>query len=147
MEKIPKDYFVDKYVEFIKKLCIKYNQIPTPFEKLKISDFIKIKNYKVTSKMWKYQRHHIDEMWISGAILASMKKEYAQGLSVVCSNEEHLFLHYLIVCNNQTSPNDGMLMQTDLAFWDRVVKKMCQENNIIYNKNWTSLLSSFKWNS
>ncbi|QJR44384.1 hypothetical protein [Mycoplasma miroungirhinis] len=137
-----KDYFENKYVEFIHYLCIKYHQKPTPFSKLKIIDVIKTKNSKITKSMWKYQRHHIDEMWISGVILASSEKEYHQGLSIVCSYEEHLFLHYLIVCSNQTSPNNGMLMQTSLSFWNKTIIKMSKKYDIIYLKDWALLLKS-----
>ncbi|WP_051617743.1 hypothetical protein [Mycoplasmopsis iners] len=133
--------YVNYYFKVVEQLLKKYNQIPTAYKDLKISNIVG-KNYKVNGN-WKYHRHHIEEIFLSGAFLQSDKEHYAQGLSLVVSIEEHSFLHYLIVNAGLTEPNDGMLMSISLTQWDTWAKEFCKIYNIPYDPCWTKKLTHY----
>ncbi|WP_262337581.1 hypothetical protein [Mycoplasma nasistruthionis] len=114
---------------------------PLPFDKLKIVNYYK--NYKLNETYgWKYQRHHIEEIYISGAILQTYKEAYAKGLSIIVTQEQHCLLHYLIVLAQTTIPNNGMLVQVDIATWDKFVKQQCEIFEVEYVPNWHDYLKS-----
>ncbi|QDF64986.1 hypothetical protein FIV53_01540 [Mycoplasma nasistruthionis] len=130
------------YFQVVEKL-LKYHNMrqPLPFDKLKIVNYYK--NYKLNETYgWKYQRHHIEEIYISGAILQTYKEAYAKGLSIIVTQEQHCLLHYLIVLAQTTIPNNGMLVQVDIATWDKFVKQQCEIFEVEYVPNWHDYLKS-----
>ncbi|CAT04704.1 Uncharacterised protein [Mesomycoplasma conjunctivae] len=132
------EYFIEQYFYFIEKL-VKQNRPSDKYKNLKIGKYYKnfiVKDKFLKTNVWFYQRHHIEEISISGAILQANKEKYENGLSIILTWEEHAFVHYLIVCANTTLPNYGMLMQLDFTTWDQIAKKYCKEYNIKYIENW-----------
>ncbi|WP_347952431.1 hypothetical protein [Mesomycoplasma hyopneumoniae] len=130
------DYFINAYFDFLKKL----GRPIKPYSELRIRDYTK--NYQIllknnqNKKIWFWQRHHIDEIHTSGAILMANQEIYDRGLTVLVNWKEHAFLHYLIVCAQTTSPNFGFLMMVNFNIWDEIVRKFCSFYNIKYIKNW-----------
>ena len=68
------------------------------------------KNERVESCGWKFNRHHIEEISISGTRLKKLP-QYETGEVIIVDLTEHLLLHYIIVMAGTTKPNTGMLMQ------------------------------------
>ncbi|WP_051622790.1 hypothetical protein, partial [Mycoplasmopsis primatum] len=126
------------YFDVIKQISL--NHPIDKYNKLKISNYYK--NYRVkTSKgmMWKYNRHHIIEIYISGALLwndSLIAQKYLNTDSIIVTLEEHAFLHYLIVLSQNTFPNDGITNQISYGEWIKIIKKLCVEYNIPYIENW-----------
>ncbi|MCL2642988.1 MAG: hypothetical protein FWD52_05720 [Candidatus Bathyarchaeota archaeon] len=94
---------------------------------------------------WKYARHHIDEIKISGAILKDMP-EYQTGQAIIVDLMEHLLLHYIIVMANTTEPNHGMLVYLQycddpLATWEKYAIAGCKKFAIEFDENWTKNLT------
>ncbi|UUD36420.1 hypothetical protein NPA08_01105 [Mycoplasmopsis citelli] len=132
--------WVSIYFEVLNKILDKY-QLNNflPYKDLRIKDYVK--NYKISENSWKYQRHHVDEIFISGAELMLDKEKYNNGLSLIVSFEEHCFLHYLIVLSDLTNPNHGMLMQISLEQWDAIIRKQCYFFNVKYIEDWVKNLT------
>ncbi len=132
--------WINQYGAFIIKL-LKSGRPKGVYKSLAIKKYYE--NKRNEFGQWIYHRHHIDEIIFSGAILKQNKLAYDQGLSIIVSIEEHLFLHYLIVCANTTYPNHGMLLSIDLnmALWEDVVQKYCEMYNIEYKTNWKDNLT------
>ncbi|ATP59955.1 hypothetical protein [Mesomycoplasma dispar] len=139
-------YFISQYFDFIKKL----NRPIKPYSELQIREYAK--NYQVLlknnirNKIWFWQRHHIDEIHTSGAILMANKEVYDKGLTVIVSWKEHAFLHYLIVNAETTSPNFGFLMMVNFEIWDEVARDFCKKYNIKYVPNWHTKFSGLENN-
>ena len=104
---------------------------------------LNIKSYYANEEIencgWKYNRHHIDEIKISGAILKETP-EYKTGEAIIVDLMEHLLLHYIIVMAKTTKPNYGMLMtlrtcDDPLETWEKYAKEGCQKFNIEFDKN------------
>ncbi|MDR2719337.1 MAG: hypothetical protein LBC03_00835 [Nitrososphaerota archaeon] len=94
---------------------------------------------------WKYARHHIDEIKISGALLKNMP-EYQTGQAIIVDLTEHLLLHYIIVMANTTNPNHGMLVYLQhcddpLATWEKYATEGCKKFAIKFDKNWKKKLT------
>ncbi|MDC4182175.1 hypothetical protein [Mycoplasma bradburyae] len=106
-----------------------------------------LKNFKPKKykNSWFYQRHHVDEIYCSGAILKEDQNLYDNGLCLIVNIEEHAFLHYLIVMSQTTIPNYGMLLQISLQQWDSINKKYCEKYNIPYIKNWPEYLRGLEF--
>ncbi|KDE42910.1 hypothetical protein [Metamycoplasma hyosynoviae] len=132
------------YFEVIKKMS-KTNPI-AKFNELKISDYYK--NYKVpTSKgmMWKYNRHHLIEINITGALINSKgleSRELINTPAIIVSLEQHAFLHYLIVLTQRTLPNDGIRLQISDHEWDKIIQEQCKIYDIPYISNWPSYINN-----
>ncbi len=134
------------YFNVIDHLKEKYRQKPFPYK-----DKTMIKKLGLVNKQckeyndnWYYQKHHIIEIDVSGATLKNDKERNDNELAIVCNIEEHAFLHYLIVCNQSTKPNHGFLLMMNLEQWDNAVKKLCQEYNVPYDKDWKTKLTCYK---
>lgn len=130
------NYFISQYFVFLKKL----NRPIKPYSELIIKDYAK--NYQIilrnnlNKKIWFWQRHHLDEIHTSGAILMANKEVYDKSLAVLVNWKEHAFLHYLIVCAQTTSPNFGFLMMVNFEIWDKIARDFCNRYNIKYIENW-----------
>ncbi|MFV8475816.1 hypothetical protein [Mycoplasma sp. 1932B] len=133
-------YYVKKYFEVIDKLIEKYKALEpnynvSIFKKLKISNYFE--NYRYLGDQWFYQRHHIDEIFISGVIYkAEYKEEYDNGLSIIVDIKEHAFLHYLIIMAQSTAPNNGMDIQVSREEWDEIIREYCEKYDCMYDQDW-----------
>lgn len=94
-----------KYNDFVKNL--KINRPVGPFNKLKIKDYFT--NERLEYGIWKYQRHHLKEITISGATYKTMP-EIQTDDAILVDYIEHFLLHYLIVLAETTTPNHGMII-------------------------------------
>lgn len=112
-----------------------------PYKKLNLKDF-GLDNYKEQGK-WFYNRHHIDEINISGAILKEDKVMYQTSGAMIVNYKEHALLHYIIVLTGKTAPNDGMLNMMSLQEWDIAIKEMCKDYDVPYVHNWRDYLKSY----
>lgn len=103
-------------------------------------------NEKVENCGWKYCRHHIDEISISGSDLKA-KPEYETGEAIIVDVVEHSLLHYIIVCANTTTPNHGMLLmfraEDPLDTWEEFAKEGCKKFNIEFDENWRENLADY----
>ncbi len=141
--------WVKKYYEVIDKFKLN-GKIVDGFNRIKIEKYYK--NFRNEIGQWNYQRHHINEIKISGAILKSdFNENYKKDLAILVTFDEHLFLHYLIVMAKTTSPNDGMLVPLNLWFkdenksieyWDKKIQEMCIKYNVDYIRDWPSRLDT-----
>ncbi|MFV9451840.1 hypothetical protein ACNF36_02890 [Mycoplasma sp. 4463] len=129
------------YFDLCDRIIKEYNTKILPFRHQNIKLY-KLSNYQ-ENEQWFFHRHHIDEIHISGAELKTDKEAYRNGLSIVVSYEQHALLHYLIVLNNETYPNHGMLMMMELKEWDEIVQKRCKKWDIPYVPEWKQNLSIF----
>ncbi|HKM29907.1 MAG TPA: hypothetical protein VJZ51_04050 [Bacilli bacterium] len=135
------------YEEFITKL--KETRPNGPYNKLDISKHYT--NESVGMYGWRYSRHHIDEINISGATLKDMP-EFKTGDSIIVDFNERFLLHYMIVLAGNTMPNHGMvtpLIKSGLTSaeaikkWDELVVEACKTYNIEYVPGWTKKLTIF----
>ncbi|WP_406615111.1 hypothetical protein ACJA25_02690 [Mycoplasmopsis hyopharyngis] len=132
------------YFDVVKKMS-KTNPIAN-YNELKISDHYK--NYRIpTSKgmMWKYNRHHLIEINITGALINSKApeaKELINTPAIIVSLEQHAFLHYLIILSQRTFPNDGLRLQISDYEWDKFIQEQCKIYQIPYIPNWTSYIQN-----
>ncbi|MCV3754328.1 hypothetical protein [Ureaplasma zalophigenitalium] len=114
-----------------------------PFKSLKCSDYQK--NYRLPNGQWKYQRHHIDEINISGLVLkVRFPDEYKNSEAIIITFEQHLLLHYIIVNARTTYPNNGMLKQTGVDEWDAIVQLECTEHQVPYFSGWYNHFSTIE---
>lgn len=146
-EKNLSNKWVKTYYDVIEQLINVYSR--------KIDNFNKLKKYfrngeiknHLTDYGWKWCRHHIDEIKISGSIYQSKFRDlYDTGVSILITVEEHFLLHYIIVMADQTFPNNGMLISLSKFDnpkneWDQIVQKMCQIFNVEYDSSWLKKLS------
>ncbi|WP_211246931.1 hypothetical protein [[Mycoplasma] collis] len=137
--------YVEIYFNIVKKIIKQYQQEINNYQvleykKLKISNYFINKREEKFYNNYLYQRHHIEEIFISGAFLQSNKLDYNNGLCLIVNIEEHAFLHYLIVKSRTTNPNYGMLIQLKLKDWSNIAKKYCKKYNIKYDRKWKKML-------
>lgn len=131
------------YFEVIKKLS--YIRPINNFNNLKISNYFK--NYKIKTTqglVWKYNRHHIIEINISGAELWNnplVNKKFINTESIIVTLEEHAFLHYLIVLTQRTYPNDGITNQVSYNEWNAIIENQCVKFNLPYITNWKEYIN------
>lgn len=150
MENKNNNQWVKIYYETIDKL-IKDGAIVNDYNKLIIKKYVTNSRNEIGE--WKYCRHHIDEIKISGAIYSQdidMMEHYKIDKTILITYEQHLLLHYIIVNANTTWPNHGMLkgianhfitFNDSFNYWNKVVKEMCNVYNIPYEENWKDKLS------
>ncbi|WP_211305576.1 hypothetical protein [[Mycoplasma] phocae] len=138
--------YVKIYYEIIDKLKNEtdFKHVVMPFNKLRIKKYAK--NFlEFKTKVWYFQRHHIDEIKISGAIFRTLE-DYKYGEAILVSIEEHFFLHYLIVLAQTTYPNNGMLVQLSWSedtniinnkkeYWAKIAKKYCLKYGLEYDSS------------
>ena len=139
----------DKWVSIYENFLIKLRETrPTgPYNRLDISKHYT--NELVETFGWRYNKHHIEEINTSGAILKT-KPEYKTGESIIVDFMEHYLLHYIIVLAGTTSPNHGMVVPMvrgglnvldAVMEWDDLVVESCKKYNIEYVPNWTRKLT------
>ncbi|MFV8401048.1 hypothetical protein [Mycoplasma sp. 005V] len=137
-------YYVKKYFEVVDKLIEKYKGLNPDydvsiFKKLQISKYFE--NYRYRDEQWFYQRHHIDEIFISGAIFKSdFLEQYKNSLAIIVDMKEHAFLHYLIIMSQATGPNNGMDIQFSREAWDEIINEYCEKYDCIYDQDWESFI-------
>ena len=136
------------YYELIEKL--KETRPVGPYKKLDIKKYYT--NERVGIYGWKYNRHHIDEIDISGAILKEIP-EYNTMDTIIVDYFEHFLLHYIIVLAQTTSPNHGMIVPLvqggmnvleAIHEWDKIVVESCKKYNIEYVEDWHKKLTIMK---
>ncbi|MBN0970520.1 hypothetical protein [Mycoplasma phocoeninasale] len=138
--------YVKIYYEIIQELNSdksEFIHIIKPYNKLAIRYYAN-NSLDPKTKLWKYQRHHIDEIKISGAIFSRMK-EYRTSDAILVTAEEHFFLHYLIVMAQTTTPNAGILRQWEsleqgLEYWVEMARKYCLKYNLKYDNTFLDLI-------
>lgn len=137
--------WVNIYHEFIEKL--KKTRPIGPYNRLDI------KKYYVNERAgifgWEYNKHHIEEINISGAKLKNMP-EYITGQAIIVDFMEHYLLHYIIVLAQTTVPNHGMIVpmvrggmsvSNAILEWDELVMEACKKYEIEYVPNWDEKLT------
>lgn len=140
--------WITVYDELIEKL--KKTRPTGPYNKLDIKKYYV--NERVGVYGFRYNRHHIEEITISGAFFKDML-EYKTAEAIIVDYHEHFLLHYIIVLAETTSPNHGMTqpmtmggmsMSAAVAEWDKLVIEACKKYNIEYVKDWTKKLTGFR---
>lgn len=132
--------WVSIYNDLIEKL--KKERPYGQFDKLKIKQYYK--NVQNPPYGWEYNRHHIDEIKISGAVIKETP-EYNTGECLIVNTIEHYLLHYIIVMAETTKPNHGMLeslRQSGMNLidaidkWEKIAKEGCASYNIEFDPEW-----------
>lgn len=104
---------------------------------------------------WPYCRHHIEEKTMNNSDLKTFLGEYKyknNELAMIVPAREHLVLHYMISLmfnNNKNWDLFYFYRQTSmenkydeiLEHIDKEVKEYCEQNDIEYVENWTSIIA------
>lgn len=138
--------YVYKYYSFIEYLKKVRGRPVGTYNNMPIRNYYK--NIKIPPFGWKYNRHHIKEIKISGAIYKNLK-EYQTDEVILVDYIEHYLLHYLIVLAGTTTPNYGMVMPLigegytmpeAIIEWDSLVARHARRYRIEYVPNWHTKL-------
>ncbi|MGB3973113.1 MAG: hypothetical protein WBL58_03005 [Peptococcia bacterium] len=136
------DKWIKTYFKVIDKL--KRYRAVGPYNELKI-----VGNRPAPPHGWLFNRHHIDEIYTSGAKLMETP-EYQTGECIVVNYTEHYLLHYIIVMAQTTFPNHGMLMNPikvnytitqAIDLWEEQIKIGCEKFNVEFDENWRKILT------
>lgn len=134
--------WVKIYYDLIENLKIKGRPFG-PYNSLVINKYYI--NEQIENCVWKYSRHHLAEIEISGAKLKNLPG-YQSGDAIIVDLIEHCLLHYLIVMAKTTSPNHGMVLmfkktENPIATWEYYIKEGCKKFNITFDENWRQNLT------
>lgn len=138
--------WIEEYYKTIEKL--KEIRPYGIFGKLKINKYYK--NSKNPPYGWLFNRHHIEEIDISGSELEKDIERYKKGTAIIVKTNEHLLLHYIIICAKTTNPNHGMLIPIvrsgiskaeAIVKWDRKMRYMTGFFDVPFNEDWYMNLS------
>ncbi len=140
----------DKYVALYKELVGRLEQSgrPTgPYKDLTIKDYYD--NRQIYKNVWLYNRHHIDEIRISGSRLKLMS-DYKDRKAIIVDFTEHALLHYLIVMAQTTNPNTGFMLNfgghnDPIGEWETYIKRGCQEFGIAFDARWRDRLTLIRF--
>lgn len=139
-------FFESEYEKLI-KLLVKKGRVIKPFNKLKISDYYD--NRRVNRFGYLYQRHHINEIYISGAFYKELPS-YKTDNAILVDYIEHFLLHYLIILAKTTTPNYGILtpllrsglsLDESLDFFYELVRDNYERYNLVFIKDFRKYIT------